>query len=82
MVGKARLTGGSVFSKPLGYLRLLQVASGQVEDEAHHFRFLRVDAQAVQSKEDVHRLEGDPLVAIDEGMVPSKTEPVGRRELN
>jgi uncharacterized protein len=76
------LTGRRVLAEPLSQVNLLQLASGQGEDDVRHVGFFRVDAQTVETEEDIHRLEGHPFVAINEGVIPSESKTIGCCEID
>ena len=66
-----------VLTKPRGQIGFLQLAAGKKENESDDLFLCSRDAKAIQAKEEVHRLEGDALVSIYEGMVLGETESVG-----
>jgi hypothetical protein len=69
-----------VLANPSGQVRLIQRAAGKRQDESDDLFFGSLEAEAIQAKDEVHRLEGDALVPIDEGMVLGETEAVPRGE--
>jgi hypothetical protein len=70
-----------VLSEPVGKRGFWQVTRGKSENQADHFGLLRVDTESVEAEEDVHGLEGDALVPVDEGMISSEPKPVGCCEI-
>jgi hypothetical protein len=65
-----------MLSEPIGKLGFWQVTCGQSEDQADHVGLLRFDPESVESEEDVHGLEGDALVPIDEGVIAREPKTV------
>lgn len=63
--------------EPLGEARLIQIPAREGEDEGDDVFFRRIDSEGVQPEEEVHRLEGDTLVAVHEGMIARESEPIG-----
>jgi hypothetical protein len=67
--------------EPVGQLGFWQLPGGKSEDQADHVRLLGFNSKSVEAKEDIHGLEGDTLVPIDERMIPRDTKPVGCRQV-
>lgn len=67
-------------AKPVGKSDLVTVASGDLEHQGDHFRFIRHDAKAIEPEKDLHGLERHPLAAVDERVVPGDSEPVRSRQ--
>lgn len=63
-------------SEPVGETRLIQVSAGEGEDEGDNLLFWCIDPEAVQAEEEIHGLEGYPLVPVQEGMIARKPEPI------
>ena len=68
-------------SEPLGEAWLIQVTARQGEDEGDHVFLRRIDSEGVQAEEEIHRLEGDPLVAIHKRTIAGEAESVCGGEL-
>ena len=64
----AESAGIDVLAEPVRESWLVELAVREREDKRDDFFFGRVDAEAVQTEEEVHGLEGDSLVAVYEGM--------------
>lgn len=64
-------------TEPGGEGRLIKVASGQCEHGGHNLGFGCIDAEAVKAEKEIHGLEGDALVAVDEGVVLREAEAIG-----
>lgn len=69
-----------VVPEPGSQARLIQVTTRQREDRGYHPFLGGIDAEAVQTEEEVHGLEGHPLVSIDEGVVPGDPKAVCRSQ--
>ncbi len=64
-------------AEPIGKGGLLELPTREGEDEKHNLFFRSLDTEPVQTKEQIHGLEGDALVAVDKRMVLRKPVPVG-----
>lgn len=51
------------------------------KDDVHDLRFRGVDFVAIEQQEHVGGDESDPLVPVEEGVVPDQAEPVGGRKV-
>ena len=75
------LEGGSarsdVLTKPGGEIVLIQLAAGEREDQNDDLFLGCFNAEAVQPEEEIHGLECDALVPINERMVVGETESIG-----
>lgn len=68
--------GSNVISEPRREAGLIEVTARQREDGGHDFFLGGINAKPVQPEEEVHGLEGHPLVPIDEWVVLRDPEPV------
>jgi hypothetical protein len=71
-----------MLSQPLSQSGFLKFTGSQGENDAHHLGLLGVNAQTVQSKEDVHGLERNSLVAVDERVIAGEAESVRGCEID
>ena len=76
--GVSKSARSDVLTKPSGQIGLTQLATGKGEDESDDLFFGGLDTKAIQSEEEIHRLEGDTLVSIDERVILGETESVCR----
>ena len=60
-------------TKPVGEFLLFDAALGDAQHQCDDIGFRCFDTVTVQSQEHVHDLEGDTLVAIDEGTIASQS---------
>ena len=62
--------------EPLSERWLIELPAGEGQDDCDDLFLRRIDPKAVQPEKEVHRLEGDALVAIQKGMVARESESV------
>jgi hypothetical protein len=72
--GSAR---GDVLTEPGSKIRLIQLAAGEREDQNDDLFLGCFNAKTVQPEEEIHGLECDALVPINERMVVGETESIG-----
>jgi hypothetical protein len=56
------------------------LTSGKREDQGRDLFLRGLDAESVQSQEEIHGLERDALVSVNEGMVVGEAKAVGSGE--
>ncbi len=69
-----------VVPEPSSKACLIEVATRQGEDRGYDLFLGGIDAKAVQTEEEVHGLEGHPLVSIHEGVVLGDPKAVCRSQ--
>ena len=63
--------------EPVGEACLIQIPAREGEDEGNDVFLGSIDSEGVQAEEEIHRLEGDTLVAIHKRMVAGDAESIG-----
>jgi hypothetical protein len=58
-----------VVTEPVSQGGFVEVTARQRKDGGDDLFFGRVNAEAVQTEEEIHGLKGDALVAVHEGMI-------------
>ncbi len=71
---------GMVVTEPSSEARLIEVSARQRQDNGNDLFLRGFNAEAIQTEEEIHGLEGDAFVPINKGMVVGKTEAVGSSE--
>ena len=66
--------------EPASEVWFIELAGGKRKDQSHNLLLRGLDAETVQAKKEIHGLERDALVPINEGMVVGKAKPVCRGE--
>ncbi len=56
-------------AEPVGQGGFVEVTARQRKDGGDDLFFGRINAEAVQTEEEIHGLKGDALVAVHEGMI-------------
>ncbi len=64
-------------AKPGGEFCFIQIAAGEGQHQAYNLFLRCIDSQAVQAEKEVHGLECDTLVPVDEGVVSGNPKPIG-----
>ena len=67
-------------TEPSSEAGLIEVSTRQRHDNGNDLFLGGVNAEAVQTEEEIHGLEGDAFVPIHEGVVIGKTKAIGSRE--
>ena len=70
--------------EPRSQLGFLKLASGKREDYGYDLFLRGLNSEAVQAKEEIHGLERDAFVSVDEGMIVGEAKAVccgQRREI-
>ncbi len=67
-------------TEPSSEAGLIDVSTRQRHDNGNDLFLRGVNAEAVQTEEEIHGLKGDALVAIHEGMIAGESKPVSGRE--
>jgi len=75
------LPTNGVLPKPGGECSLIERPTRKSEDKRHNFFLRSVNAKAVQPQEEVHGLESNPLISVDEGIVLRNPESIGCSEI-
>jgi len=66
-----------VLTKPGSEIRLIEFPASEREEKSDNLFLWCFNAEAVQPKEQIHGLESDPLVPINEGMVLGEAKTIG-----
>jgi hypothetical protein len=69
-----------VLTDPVGKLGFVELAGCEREDERHDLLLGGFDAEAVQAEEEIHGLEGDAFVSVNERVVVGEAKAIGRGE--
>jgi len=69
-----------VLSDPVSELGFIQFAGCEREDESDDLLLGGFDAKAVQAEEEIHGLESDAFVPVNERVVLGKPEAISRSE--
>ena len=69
-----------MLAEPGGEIGLIELPTGERENQDNDFFLRCFNAEAVQPEEEIHGLESDALVSIDERMVVGEAESIGRGE--
>ena len=67
-------------AEPVGQGGFVEVTARQRKDGGDDLFFRCINAEAVQTEEEIHGLKGDALVAVHEGMIARESKPVRGRE--
>jgi hypothetical protein len=67
-----------VLTDPVSQLGFVELASCEREDKGHNLFFGGLDPKAVQPEEEIHGLESDPFVPVNERMVVGETKAICR----
>ena len=68
---------GGMVSKPGSELMFIQLAAGQSQHQADNHLLRSIDLHPIQAEKEVHGLERDTLVPVDEGVVSRDPKPIG-----
>jgi hypothetical protein len=74
---EGRSARSDVLTKPGSKIGLIQLSAGERENQCDDLFLRGFNAEAVQPEEEIHGLEGDALVPVNEGMVVGETESIG-----
>jgi hypothetical protein len=69
-----------VLTDPASKLGFIELAGCEGQDERYDRLLGGFDAEAVQPEEEVHGLESDAFVPVNERMVVGETKAIGRSE--
>jgi hypothetical protein len=66
-----------VLTEPGSEIGLIKLPASEREDKSDNLFLRGFNAEAVQSKEEIHSLEGDTLVPVNKGMVLGEAKTMG-----
>ena len=77
---KGQSARNSVLAEPGGEIGFVELPTGERENHDDDFFLRCFNAEAVQPEEEIHGLESDSLVSVNERMVVGEAESIGRGE--